>query len=87
MRTLAVMVATAFAFVPAPVASNPVKSLYTTIDLKACKRIKRHRDGGAWRCDGLPGYPVYVAEGDLRQFVSVGAVAFGLSQIRGAGDL
>ncbi|HJZ42545.1 MAG TPA: hypothetical protein VJ233_02380 [Hyphomicrobiaceae bacterium] len=75
MRTLAVMVAIAFAFVPAPVASNPVKSLYTTIDLKACKRIKRHRDGGSWRCDGLPGYPVFIAEGDLRQFVSAGADA------------
>lgn len=52
--------------------ANPVKSLYTTVDLKSCKQIKRHPDGGAWRCDGLPGFPVYVAEGDLRQFVSVG---------------
>jgi len=72
VRTLAIVVAVAFAFVPAPAASNPVKSLYTTIDLKACKRIKRHRDGGSWRCDGLPGYPVFIAEGDLRQFVSAG---------------
>src|SRR5262245_51022359 len=52
--------------------ANPVKSLYTTIDLRNCKQVKHHRDGGAWRCDGLPGFPVYVAEGDLRQFVSVG---------------
>jgi len=56
---------------PAP--ANPVRSLYTTVEIKACKRLKRHRDGGAWRCEGLAGYPVYVAEGDLRQFVSVGA--------------
>jgi hypothetical protein len=60
---------------PAPVAANPVKSLYTTIDLKACRQIRRHRDGGAWQCEGLAGYPVYLAEGDLRQFVSVGADA------------
>jgi hypothetical protein len=53
--------------------ANPVKSLYTTIDLKHCKQIKRHRDGGAWVCEGLPGFPVYIAEGDLRHFVSVGA--------------
>ncbi len=59
----------------APAAANPVKSLYTTIDLKTCKRIYRHRGGGAWMCEGLSGLPVYVAEGDLRQFVSVGAGA------------
>jgi len=60
---------------PAPAAANPVKSLYTTVDLKICKQVKRHRDGGAWRCEGLGGLPVYVAEGDLRHFVSVGANA------------
>ena len=60
---------------PAPAAANPVKSLYTTGDLKICKQVKRHRDGGAWRCGGLGDLPVYVAEGDLRQFVSVGANA------------
>jgi hypothetical protein len=53
-------------------AANPLKSLYTTIDLKACEQVKSDRDGGAWRCEGLPGYPVYVAEADLRQFLSVG---------------
>ena len=52
--------------------ANPVKSLYTTVDLKECKQVKRHRDGNAWECAGLPGFPVYIAEGDLRQFVSVG---------------
>lgn len=58
-----------------PAEANRVKSLYTTIDLKLCKRIKRHRDGSAWMCEGLAGLPVYFAEGDLRQFVSVGAEA------------
>jgi hypothetical protein len=55
--------------------ANRVKSLYTTIDLKVCKKIRRHRDGGAWMCEGLGGLPVYFAEGDLRQFVSVGPQA------------
>jgi hypothetical protein len=55
-----------------PAAANPVKSLYTTVELKACQPLKRLREGDAWRCQGLPGYPVYVAEGDLRQFVSAG---------------
>ena len=58
-----------------PATANPVKSLYTTVQLKACKRVKRHRDGSAWFCEGLAGLPVYVAEGDLRQFLSVGTGA------------
>lgn len=49
-----------------------VKSMFTTIDLKTCRVVKKHRDGYAWRCRGLTGYPVYVAEGDLRYYVSVG---------------
>ena len=38
-----------------PATANPVKSLYTTVELKACKRVKRHRDGSAWLCEGLAG--------------------------------
>jgi hypothetical protein len=56
----------------APVVAFPAKSLYTTIDLKSCKTIRADADGARWLCKGLPGYPVYVAEGDLRMFVSVG---------------
>jgi hypothetical protein len=53
-------------------AAFPAKSLYTTIDLTACKTIRADADGTRWLCKGLPGYPVYVAEGDLRMFVSAG---------------
>jgi hypothetical protein len=63
------------ALLPAAGHANPLKSQYTTIDLKSCTRLKAHADGSAWRCPGLPGYPVYVAEGDLRTFVSAGANA------------
>jgi hypothetical protein len=76
LRSLGPTVLAAALLVPVlgqpPVSANRVKSVYTTIDLKACKKVKRHRDGGAWRCEGLSGLPVYFAEGDLRQFVSVG---------------
>jgi hypothetical protein len=79
VRSLALAMALGGCLAPvlgrAPAAANPVKSLYTTVELKACKPVKRHRDGGAWLCDGLAGLPVYVAEGDLRQFLSVGANA------------
>jgi len=73
-RALAIVALSSFALLlgQAPATANRVKSLYTTVDLKTCKRIKRQRDGGAWLCEGLAGYPVYVAEGDLRQFLSVG---------------
>lgn len=54
------------------VRANPLKSLYTTIDLHDCSQEKVHPDGNAWTCPGLDGYPVYIAEGDLRTFVSVG---------------
>ena len=52
-----------------------VKSLYTAIDLKACEIVKEHEDGDAWLCEGLKGYPVYIAEGDHRTFLSTGARA------------
>jgi len=62
----------AFILMLGPAAANPVKSLYTTVELKFCQPIKHHKAGDAWRCQGLPGYPVYVAAGDLHQFVSAG---------------
>lgn len=73
-RRVAVLAAL-LALWPPGVSANPVKSEYTSIDLKTCKKASRHADGDAWTCRGLPGYPVYVAKGDLRTFVSVGAQA------------
>jgi hypothetical protein len=51
-----------------------IKSRFTTIELKTCQSAKINPDGGAWICKGLSGYPVYVADGDLRQFISFGPV-------------
>ncbi|HRD78555.1 MAG TPA: hypothetical protein PK264_21890 [Hyphomicrobiaceae bacterium] len=66
--------ALAAALVPAFAAANPQKSVYSTIDLKRdCRIVKKHQDGNSWSCKGLTGYPLYVAEGDLRFFVSAGA--------------
>ena len=48
------------------------KSAFSTFEVKDCKILKRHPDGNAYRCPGLPGYPIYFAEGDLRAFVSFG---------------
>lgn len=49
-----------------------VKSMFTTIDLKSCRVVRKHSDGYAWRCRGLTGYPIYISEGDLRFYLSVG---------------
>ena len=70
---LASLVLIGLLMAPAAAAANPLKSLYTTIELSQCRRISKHPDGGAWLCKGLEGWPVYVAEGDLRTFISPGA--------------
>lgn len=45
------------------------RSVYTTIDLPTCSRTKTS-DGESHICKGLPGYPIYMAEGDLRAFIA-----------------
>ncbi len=73
MRTALVGVALAqIVTLGEPAQANPLKSLYTTVELGQCRLVKRDADGGAWLCDGLDDYPVYVAERDHRTFVSVG---------------
>lgn len=50
-------------------------STITSLEPKLCKVVKRHPDGNSYACPGLPGYPVYFAEGDLRAFVAFGPAA------------
>ena len=51
-------------------------SAYTALDLATCRmepvNPKDPLQSGIWHCDGHLGAPVYVAEGDLRFFVSYG---------------
>lgn len=48
------------------------KSLYTILEPSSCKVTKKHDHGNSYECAGLPGYPVYFAEGDHRTFLSFG---------------
>jgi hypothetical protein len=65
--------AAAVLFVVPVNAQDATRSVYTTIDLKGCKIVRKSGpEGASWRCPGLPGYPIYVAEGDDRFFVSAG---------------
>jgi hypothetical protein len=70
---LAMSAVVAVLFVVPLQAQDATRSVYTTIDLKACKVLRKSSpEGASWRCPGLPGYPLYVAEGDDRFFVSAG---------------
>lgn len=67
--------------VPATVAgASGLDSTYTKIQLQNCKQIESGSEDegtfeGAWTCPGYQGQTVYVAEGDLRMFVSFGPFA------------
>lgn len=56
--------------------AEAVTSAYTKINLEDCDVLQRPGTedtfGGSWICEGFQGIPVYVAEGDLRMFVSFG---------------
>lgn len=64
---------------PVAVAAAEMTSTYTKIILDKCalREAPTGEDtfGGSWDCPGFAGIPVYVAEGDLRMFVSFGADA------------
>lgn len=47
-------------------------SAYTDIDLDNCTIMETSDFGTVWACAGHKGYPVRIAEGDLRFFVSYG---------------
>lgn len=56
----------------ATAAERPMRSKLTALEPKTCKILKKHPDGNSYECPGLPGYPVYFAEGDHRTFLSFG---------------
>lgn len=51
-----------------------IESAYTNVDPEDCRVIAQNRESGsiAWMCEGYHGMDLYVAEGDLRYFVSAG---------------
>jgi hypothetical protein len=71
----------ALAGLAATASAEPVKSEYTTIELKQCKALPAAKDevegdaGAAWWCNGLRGYKLFLAEGDLRQMLAYGKKA------------
>ena len=59
-------------FAAAPAFAQQINSAYTDVDLDACTVIHADDFGAQWACPGHRGIPVWIAEGDLRFFVSYG---------------
>jgi len=61
------------------VAAAGIDSAYTKIQLQNCTQVETASDegtfAGAWECPGYKDQVVYVAEGDLRMFISFGPFA------------
>ncbi|MDO9381519.1 MAG: hypothetical protein Q7T86_01520 [Hyphomicrobiaceae bacterium] len=68
VRPFALAIVLSLALAPGSYAVQQAKSRYSTIELSKC----RSAGTSAWQCNGLPGYPVYVATAKLHTFVSVG---------------
>ena len=61
-----------FALLPSAAGAAEFRSEYTDLDFAQCTTISSDEVGGTSVCPGLRGYPVILAEGDLRQSVSYG---------------
>ena len=55
-----------------PAGAAELVSDYTDLNTNQCTMLDSDEMGAVWACPGLKGYPVMVAEGDLRMFVSFG---------------
>lgn len=55
-----------------PATAQQIDSAYTDIDLDQCQVMHSDDFGTQWACPGYKGYPLMIAEGDIRFFVSYG---------------
>lgn len=72
MRSNGLAAAAVTVLLASPVAAQQFDSAYTELDVAACTVLSTDEMGATWACPGYRGYPVWVAEGDLRFFVSYG---------------
>ena len=66
-----------------PAVAQQVESAYSDVDLDQCSLIHSDDFGTRWACPGYRGFPVMIAESDLRFFVSYG---FGAPEEPAAGQ-
>ena len=72
MRDLVGVLLGAALLLPGVASAAGLVSDYTDVDIDQCTLIESDDTGAAWACPGLRGYPLMIAEGDLRMFVSFG---------------
>ena len=73
-KLLVVLIALGFSGAFAFAQAQPPQSVYTSVDAKKCRTIKSSdAEAGDYlgRCAGIAGYALLLAEGDLRQNVTV----------------
>lgn len=71
LRLLLATLAVCVSGVPVTLA-QPWISHYTDTNLDFCTRLSGEEYGAEFACPGYKGYPLWIAEGDLRFFVSYG---------------
>lgn len=72
-RTVSILAHTlCFLSAPAALAQGNIDSVYTDVNLDDCIVLKADDFGASFACPGYKGFPLYIAEGDLRFFVSYG---------------
>lgn len=71
-RCLTTALAFAFLGPTGPALAN--ESVYTDLNLDRCQTIAADEMGASMKCKGYKDYPIYFAEGDLRQSVLYGPV-------------
>lgn len=72
MRLMAALVVGGVMTAVASPARAAFESAYTDLNLDACLVMETSDFGSVWACPGYKGYPLRIAEGDLRFFVSYG---------------
>ncbi|MBD0318745.1 MAG: hypothetical protein ICV87_00320 [Gemmatimonadetes bacterium] len=68
-RALVALLALLGAWVP----QQPVRSVYSSLDVRTCRLLSKHAETGATlhRCPGVGGYALQVADDDARMSVNV----------------
>lgn len=72
MSRIAIATAALLCLAVATASAEEARSVYTKIDLRKCKAGAQVENGAVWTCKGVTGYPLTVAEGDLRMYLAYG---------------
>lgn len=72
LKTALALIVLCFTTLSVAQAQGNIDSVYTDINLDECMVLNADDFGASFACPGYKGFPLYIAEGDLRFFVSYG---------------